>query len=381
MFVHQGKLYAGTGIWDWDRARGQVPGEPPAAKPRVFVYEGGREWRDLGRVGETSRVLCMASFKGELYVGLDRVDRASSPGRGFKHTGSEWVDCGAPDQENFENLLPLGGVLYAATHGHIYRYEGGKNWTSIGDQPFGITQIHTLAVCQGRLHAGTWPQGYVLRYEGGGWTNTGRLGLPEGEPECNEINDLIVHNGKLYAGVIPKAELYRYEADGQWTLLKSLGQRPDWARDRWLSWCRVPAMASHQGKLFAATGSCRGRASDVDPAGTLGRVYSIDAGQVVSHEHDIGGGWTHLAVVRRGTDLRLYVNGRLSVTSQAPEGRIMDLSNRLPLVIGFGAQTHFTGAITDLRLYDRGLDAEEVQQIHEGRAAFVGASATENGCG
>src|SRR5262249_58531870 len=94
-------------------AGGGSEGNPPAAKPHVFVYEGGTEWRDLGQVGETSRVLCMASYKGELYVGLDRVDRASSPGRCFKHTGSEWVDCGAPDQENFENLLPLRGILYS----------------------------------------------------------------------------------------------------------------------------------------------------------------------------------------------------------------------------------------------------------------------------
>jgi hypothetical protein len=67
MIVHQGKLYAGTGIWDWVRARGDLPGKPPAAKPRVFFYEGGTRWRDLGQVGETSRVLCMASFQGDLY--------------------------------------------------------------------------------------------------------------------------------------------------------------------------------------------------------------------------------------------------------------------------------------------------------------------------
>ncbi|MFN0050925.1 MAG: PVC-type heme-binding CxxCH protein, partial [Planctomycetales bacterium] len=368
MTVHRGQLYAGTGIWDWDRARGKVAGKPAAAKPRVFVYEGGTKWRDMGQVGENSRVLCMASFRDELYVGVDRVDRATMPGRCYKYTGTEWVDCGSPDTDNFENLLPLGGTLYAATHGSLFQYDGGQAWTCIGDHPFDITQIHSLDVFQGKLHAGTWPQGYVLRYEGNKqWVNTGRLGLAAGTPECNEVNDLVVHNGKMYAGVIPKSELYRYERDTEWTLLKSLSSRPDWARDQFPTWCRLTAMASHQGKLFAGTGSCVGRSLDVDPDGTLGRVQSIEIGQVVSHERDIGGDWTHLAVVRHGADVSLYVNGKVSVSSQSPNGRIFDLSNMEPLLIGFGAQTHFTGAIADLRLYSRGLEPDEVLQIHAGK--------------
>jgi hypothetical protein len=369
MIVHQGKLYAGTGIWDWVRARGDLPGKPPAARPRVFVYEGGTKWRDLGQVGETSRVLCMASFQGDLYVGLDR---GPAPGKGkcFKYAGSEWVDCGVPDGSNMNSLLPLGGTLYGATHGSIFRYDRGQKWACIGDHPFGITQIHSLDVYRGRLHVGTWPQGYVLRYEGGKeWTITGRLGLPAGGRECNEVNDLVVHNGRLYAGVIPKAEVYRYEADGQWTLLDSLAHRPDWDRDDWPTWCRLTAMASHQGRLFAGTGSCQGRACDVDPDATLGRVYAIRVGQIISHERDIGGGWTHLAVVRRRADLRLYVNGCLSACSAAPEGRVLDLSNSEPLLIGFGAQTYFSGAMADLRLYARALKAEDIVQIHANRTA------------
>ncbi|MBN2292415.1 MAG: LamG domain-containing protein [Pirellulales bacterium] len=362
MIVHEGKLYAGTGVWDWVRARGRARGKPRAAKPRVFVYEGGTQWRDLGQVGETTRVMSMASFQGDLYVGLDSA--FSVPGRCFKYTKGAWVYCGAPAEVNVENLLPLAGTLYGATHGSVFRYEGGEKWTCIGDHPFKITQIHSLDVYRGQLHIGTWPQGYVLRYEGDGqWTNTGRLGLPKGKPECNEVNDLTVYNGKLYAGVIPKSEAYRFEADGQWTLLGSLGRRPDWARDDSPTWCRVTVMASYQGKLFAGTGACQGRAADVDPDGTLGRVYAIQAGQVVSHEHDIGGGWTHLAVVRRGADLRLYVNGHLSMSSTAPEGRILDLSNSEPLSIGFGAQNYFTGAIADVRLYARALQAGEVARI------------------
>jgi hypothetical protein len=362
MTVHQGKLYAGTGIYDWDRARGNVPGVPPAAPTRVFVYEGGTTWRDLGQVGNASRVLCMASFNGHLYVGLDAM---RGGGRCFRFDGSRWSDCGEPDGSNVECLMPLGGTLYAATHGSVFRYEDGRKWTCISNHPFGVTQTHCLEVFRGHLLAGTWPQGYVLSHEGGtSWSRSQRLGLAEGVPECNEVNDLVVHNGSLYAGVLPKAEVYRREDDGKWALLASLAHRPDWARNRLHSWCRVTAFASFQGKLVACTGACAGRAVDVDPDGTLGRVYSVQAGQVVSHEQDIGGGWSHLGAVRQGRQLRLFLNGRLAASAKIPEGRDFDLSNDQPLAIGFGAQGHFSGALADLRWYARALDNNELKQLY-----------------
>ena len=362
MIVHRGKLYAGTGIWDWVRSRRGAEGKPPAARTRVFVYQGGTRWRDLGQVGNGSRVLCMGSFRGELYAGLDS---GAGEGKCFKYDGSKWIDLGTPDGKNFECFLPLGGTLFAATHGSVYRHGRERQWDCIGDTPFGITQIHSLQAVGGKLHAGTWPQGYVLRREGGeDWTVSGRLGREKDSlQECNEVNDLTVHNGKLYAGVIPKAECYRYEADGQWTNLGSLAGRPDWAVPKSNSWCRLTCLSSFQGRLFASTGSCRGRAVDVDPDETLGRVHALQAGQVVSHEHDIGGGWTHVAVVRQGKQLRMYVDGRPVAVSRLGADRVFDLTNSRPLWIGFGAQGHFTGAIADLRLYKGALDADRIERF------------------
>ncbi|MBM3241399.1 LamG domain-containing protein [Candidatus Poribacteria bacterium] len=357
MLVHQGRLYAGTGVFDWIRAGGQ--GFEPALS-HVFVYEGGTEWRDLGQVGESIRVLCMASFNDELYVGLDRV----GGGHCFKYNGSTWLDCGAPNGDNVQNLLPLGGVLYGATHGMIWRYKGGQEWLCIGDHPFGITQVHCLQAVGGKLHAGTWPQGYVLRYDNNGdWSNIGRLGLSEGMYQCNEINDLTVHNGKLYAGVIPKAQVYRYEADGHWTLLGCLASRPDYADDKVDTWRRVTSLVPYQGKLFASTSACKARSLDVDPDGTLGRVYAVQTGQVVSHERDIGSDWTHLAAVRAEKQLRLYVDGQLSHSSEAPKGHTFDVSNTQPLTIGFGVQNYFCGLMADLRLYRGALNDSQVQAL------------------
>jgi hypothetical protein len=370
--VHNGQLFAGTGIWSRRRAWGIQAGrgKAGAAKPRVFVYEGGTQWRDVGQVGETTRVLCMASFNGELYVGLDKFGRSNPPlpGKCFKYTGAEWIDCGGPDGENMENLLPLGGKLYGATHGSIYRYEGGTNWQCIGDHPHGITQIHSLDVHRGKLIAGTWPQGYALRYEGrGNWEIMGRLGLPHtpGNRDVNEINDLLVHNGSLYAGSIPKAEVYRFDKDNEWTLLRSFGQHPELTHVKAETWRRVTAMASYQGKLFAGTGSCYGLTEDQDPEGTLGRVYAIQAGLVASHERDIGNAWTHLTAVRSGATLRLFVNGRLATACSSSDGTVFDLTNSQPLLIGFGAQTYFTGSIADLRLYSVALDTDHIHQIFQ----------------
>lgn len=354
MLVHNGHLYAGTGVWDWTRASG-VDFNP--ARAQIFRYEGGRTWRDLGLVSPSIRVLCMASFNGHLYAGLDRVGGGSV----VRRVKDRWEDCGALNGDNVENLCAHDGVLYANTHQKIYRRTSAGAWTLIGDQPHGITQIHATQIYGGHLYLGTWPQGYVLRLEkNGAWTNTGRLGLPEGMALINEINDLTVYNGKLYAGVIPKAQVWRYESDGHWTLLQRLANRPDWSEDKVSSWGRVPCLSVFQGRLFAATGACKARACDVDPDGSHGRVWSLQTGQSVSYDADIGGGWTHLAAVRRGGELRLFVNGQKVAASRALRGNYLDLSTPAPLIIGGGPQGCFRGELADVRLYRGALSAPEI---------------------
>lgn len=358
MAVHQGRFYAAAGVWDWLKAAGQVQGFSPAPA-RVFSYEGGQSWRDLGAPdGISPRAFCLASYEGHLYVSLDRA----GGGHCFRLEGERWVDCGAIEPDNFECLMPLGGALYGATHHTIARYEGGQRWARIGHEPHGITQIHAMQAYGGQLHIGTWPQGYVLRYEGDErWSNTGRLGIPEGFRQCNEINDLTVHNGKLYAGVIPKAQVYRYETDDHWTLLGSLGSSADFRDENAPSWRRVPTLTTFRGRLFAGTGSCISRAEDVDPDGSLGRVYALQTGQMACHDRDIGHEWTHLAAVRQGKRLSLYVNGLLVASSESPARQTLDLANTQPLRIGCGAQGHFAGELSDLRLYGLALSGADIR--------------------
>ena len=360
MLVHDNKLFAGNGNWDWDKARWDMPGFTPG-KVHVYEYQGGTQWRDLGQIGQGYRVMSLGSFAGDLYAGMDQGDGG---GKVFCYTGKDWVDCGAPDGLNIESFLPSGGRLYVATHGNIYRYEGGKTWICIGKAPYGITQIHSMAEINGQLWIGTWPQGYVLRREDSGdWTNTGHLGIPEGLFECNEVMDLRVYNGKLYAALIPKSQIWRYEADGHWTLMTSLASRPDWKPEDAETWCRVTCLNAYKGQLCAATGSCYSRAEHQDPEDNLGRVHGLRTGQVCSHERDIGGDWTHIAAVRKNKQTQLYINGSLAATSYAPARTTFDLSNTSPLFIGYGPQTYFKGAIADLRLYGDALTEEAIHQL------------------
>lgn len=70
--------------------------------------------------------------------------------------------------------------------------------------------------------------------------------------------------------------------------------------------------------------------------------------------------WTHLAIAYDSTTLRLYVNGLL--VSAAPETALITTSTN-PLYIG-GDQTmgqYFNGRIDEVRVYNRGLGAGEIQ--------------------
>jgi hypothetical protein len=357
--IHRGELYVSAGLYDWETAEGHGRSFPPSPT-HVYTYEGGKEWRDIGQVGDGVKVSSLTSFEGDLYASLHW-----NPGGGrcWRYDGSRWHDCGVPGTGCLLCLRPFQGKLYAASQGELWRYDGGQTWVSIGRQPYGIGQVHCMQDVGGELWIGTWPQGYVMRYEGADkWGNVGTL-VANSSLRCNEIMELGVYNGKVYAATLPKAQVYRYEAPGQWRLLNSLASHPNWTTADYHTWSRVLSLTVFQGKLFASTGSCVGQAGDVDPEQTLGRVYAMQAGAVASHDRDLGNEWTHLAAVRQGKEVRLYVNGQLSATSAAPPGHNFDLTNLCDLTIGYGADGFFRGRISDLRLYDGPLDSNQVQAL------------------
>jgi hypothetical protein len=155
---------------------------------------------------------------------------------------------------------------------------------------------------------------------------------------------MLVHNGQLYAGTLPLAEVYRYDGGQTWTKTGQLDTTPD------VKYRRAWTMAQYKGKLFC---------------GTLpsGRVHSLEAGPCVTHDRELPAGWHHVAAVKGGGTLRLYVDGKLAAESGRFDPAKYDLTTDEPLLVGAGAGDHFRGALADLRLYRRALGADELARL------------------
>jgi len=107
-------------------------------------------------------------------------------------------------------------------------------------------------------------------------------------------------------------------------------------------------MAVYEGRLFC---------------GTLpsGRVHALEAGRSVTVDRALAPGWRHVAAVREGSRLSLFVDGVRAATSRVDrESSPLDVTNSAPLRIGLGANDHFRGSMSDLRLYDRALSSQEI---------------------
>jgi hypothetical protein len=258
---------------------------------------------------------------------------------------------------------------------NVYAYDG-HNWEfaglPIGDTPIDQKpnlQVHSLEVFRGKLLAGMWPEARVVEYRPGEeWVDRGRLG------DGTEINALTVYNGKLYAGAIPRGEVSRYDENGRWTSLRKFYSPPGWdpgpptapEREEINNWTRVTSLTVFQGLLFASIGSCTSSVLDA-PADVRGKVFSLQAGVCVSYDEDLGHGWKQLIAMRRGEELRLYVDGRLAAKSAPFPTPAYDLSVGQPLRIGFGEHDYFSGRIREVRLYRRSLSDAEIMELQKSR--------------
>ena len=387
--VHQGQLYAGTCETE-EREAGHV-----------FRYEGGGQWHDLGAPDVANAVMSLASFNGKLYAGTGRLKPLGSAlppspnkhegGRLFCYVGDHWEDCGKIGgargsfaeycHDTIHALDVFQGQLYGLplyTQG-LFRYDGKNDWIDCGSHGMramtigvfrdhlyilengngvirfesgddwtrwtrvanleNVTQVYSMAVYQGQMVVGTWPEASVFRWEkDGSWTNIGRLG------DELEVMGMGVYNGKLYAGTLPLGQVYRYDGEDHWTCTGQLDTTPD------VKYRRAWSSAVFQGKLYY---------------GTLpsGKVFCLEAGRSANCDHQLEPGWRHLAAVRRGGVLKLYIDGKEASTSSTFDPSQYDLANEEPLKIGFGQHDYFHGSLCDLRLYRGALSAGEIEQL------------------
>lgn len=299
--VYRGRLYA------W-----------PAYSKGIYVYESDTNWRRIP--SPDSRLLAMAPFHGDLYAAANRLALLDP---NVTHAGPH----GDP---NVQAIVGKDGV---------FRMSPDGEWVGCGNQGQ-ETQMYSIAVHAGEMYVGTWPSGKVFRYQGGKeWHDCGRLGNED------EVMGLAVYNGMLYAGSLPSAAIFRFDGDQCWT---SVG-RVDYTPNAPLR--RAVNMAVYEGRMCV---------------GTLpsGRVWAMEVGQVASHDRQMPHGWRHIAAVRRRGQLHLYIDGKCVAASRAlPQP--LNLTNGLPLCVGFGRHDYFNGRMRDFRLYSRALSEPEITKLSE----------------
>ena len=342
--TYDGALYCTTGRYHCHGSRlGAILNTIPGGK--VFRVEPDGTWVDCGQPGhedatpesdprmnyhsgKADDAFALTQYRGKLYCTSSHRNGVFvyQGGREWKHVGLD---------RRIISFTIYRGRLYALINGGpVYRYEGGAHWEFCGS-PSTSTQTYGAVTIAGRLYVGTWPEGEVYRYEGGKhWLLMNRVGY------AREIMAMAFYNGKGYLGALPMANAWRIEREGPCTFVGNLDSTPTVLR-------RVWSMAVYQGRLFA---------------GTLpsGHVRSIEAGRMATWDQQFPEGWHHVAAVKEGGLLRLYLDGEQVAASTQFGPADFDLSNDQPLRVGMGNYQHFAGLMSEVRLYDRALNAKEL---------------------
>jgi hypothetical protein len=333
-----GSLYAGSSKY---RLAGSAlsESENPNTGGKIFRLDAAGKWEPVGTLPEVQAIGSLVAYRRKLYA-----SSMYRPGGLFRYDGgTNWTHCGTPDGKRVNSLAVYNGSLWATGYDEagIYRYDG-ERWHHSGYAGKG-SQTYALAVYRGELYVSQWPEAKVFRYVAdGNWQSVGRLG------DELESMPLVVYNGKLYGGTLPLAEVYRYDDEERWTKVGRLDQTPD------VKYRRAWSMAVFRGRLFC---------------GTLpsGHVHSIEAGKNATADRELASGWHHVAAVRRGDRLELFVDGKLVGRSAEFKPQDYDLTIAQPLRIGFGAHDYFRGRLADVRLYRGALSPQEIELLQRSR--------------
>lgn len=147
----------------------------------VYRYDG-KEWTDLGRVGEeeNTQTYALATYRGRLHVATWRTGKVfawngdSGLATANSPLESNWQDCGRLGEElEVMGMLVHNGCLYGGTLplGQIYRYDGGQRWTLLKQldttPDVQYRRVWTMAEYGGKLFATTLPSGHVWSMHSG----------------------------------------------------------------------------------------------------------------------------------------------------------------------------------------------------------------------
>jgi hypothetical protein len=375
LVVHEGKLYAGT----------CEPGHDEAG--HVYRYDGPGRWSDLGTPDRANAVSAMISYRGQLHVGTAkyRLEGSALPESKNEHPGGGVYRLASDGGWQKVAQLPCEAIGGMATYRHrlyvsslykpagLFRFEEDGSWSAVPTPGFRVvalavydgflwassydnawvarydgsawkvfdrvgenTQTYSFAILGGRLCVGTWPSGRVYRLGSDEkWEDMGQLG------EEKEVMGMAVHNGKLYGGTLPRADIFRFDGGKQWAQLRQIDNTPD------VLYRRAWTMAQYTGRLFIST----------LPSG---KVYSMEAGRLVTYDRELSPGWRHVVAQRSGGELQLWVDGQRVAQSGGRDADAFSLDGVHELKIGSGEVASWNGRLRDVRIYKRALAADEI---------------------
>ncbi len=196
---------------------------------------------DCGRPGNNLFVCGLAVHDGKLFAGTFETGQ-NEAGHVWRYEGgTQWTDCGSLDRSNSVFCLAsFNGALYAGTAryvakgsalpdspnttpgGHVYRYLGDNRWEGCGrlenPETGAAVNVHSLAEYQGKLYASTInAEGFGL-YEYAG----DRSWKYRGHPGQRRVETLTVYNGHLYTTSYDGGTVSRYVSDGKWEDLAAI---------------------------------------------------------------------------------------------------------------------------------------------------------------
>ncbi|MFE5320942.1 exo-alpha-sialidase [Paenibacillus sp. NPDC056579] len=201
----------------------------------------------------------------------------------------------------------------------------------------------TVTDLTGKGHAGLLKNGAVLRQGAGALSGSLYLNGSGAHTEITNVEDLHTGTGDFTYSVWVKPEalvqqrhiIYWYGQAG-----KGL---PQW----WLAVEKNGAVRMNMTGL-----PLKAEVSAVTPSGL------IKAGQ-----------WAHIAGVRDGSVLKVYVNGELASAAVTFDSAGMDITNRsVPPLVGLDKGTvnnrHWLGELDELRIYKHAMNAHEIKGLY-----------------
>ncbi|TMV43267.1 LamG domain-containing protein [Paenibacillus mesophilus] len=338
LIEYKGKLYASTMRY---KACGSSLPESPNMEPggRIYRYEGDQTWSLFAEVPGSDSVSSMVVYQGKL-IAMSFY----TPGVYAYDENGVCEDLCPPGPEGKTRtmtLAPYRERLYIGCNElqGVYSRTFDENWVYEGKAEK-CDQVYCFAVYHNHLLMGVWPEARMLRYEGDKqWSNYGLMGSEL------EVMGISMFNGKLYGGTLPGGHVYRYAGDGAWTLSGVLEpENPD------IRYRRVWSMAVYGGELYA---------------GTLpgGKVWSLRNDPLVTLDRSVTDGWHRTVITYDLERISLYLDGVLVSSAPIDPAKLNDLGST-PLVLGKGPQSHFSGKIREVELFDAAISEQEVADLY-----------------